>query len=238
MAEHHQPSEWGQVRVRGTQDGLVVSVPAELPFPELLGQVRSSVEGTGDFFRQGEVVLDYGTRVPNLEEILALQALLSERGVRLRTVTAGVREYQELLRGWGYHPLRPVPDQPVEQDEYTEPAIDPERPAHYVRRTLRSGAMVQSEDDVVVLGDVNAGAEVISGGDVLVWGTLRGTVHAGIHGDHNAIISALRFMPTQLRIGSVFARSPDRRQGSADTPMIARLAGNELIVEPWRTSRR
>lgn len=239
MAQHHQPSDWGQIRVRGTQEGLVMRVPADLPFPELLGQVRSSVEGSGDFFQHGEIVLDYGTRVPNLEEILALQALLSERGVRVRTVTAGVREYQDLLRGWGYHPLRRVPDQPVEQnDDEPEPAFDPERPAHYVRRTLRSGAMVQSEDDVIVFGDVNAGAEVISGGDVLVWGTLRGTVHAGIHGDHNAVISALRFMPTQLRIGSVFARSPDRRKGSGDTPMVARLSGNELVVEPWRTGRR
>lgn len=238
MAEHHESSEWGQVRVRGTQDGLIMTIPADLPFPDLLGQVRSSVEGTGDFFRHGEIVVDYGSRVPNLEEILALQALLSERGVRVRTVTAGVRAYQELLRGWGYHPLRPVPEQRAEPDEPAEPIADVERPAYYVRRTLRSGAMVQSEDDVIVFGDVNAGAEVISGGDVIVWGTLRGTVHAGIHGDHNAIISALRFMPTQLRIGSIFARSPDRRESTAGTPMVARLSGNELVVEPWRTGRR
>lgn len=238
MEEYHQPDGWGQVRVRGTQDGLVMTVPAELPFPELLGQVRSSIESRGDFLRHGEIVLDYGTRVPNLEEILALQSLLSERGVRVRTVTAGVREYQDLLRGWGYHPLRPVPEPSDDPEAPADPQADLERPAHYVRRTLRSGALVQSDDDVVVFGDVNAGAEVISGGDVIVFGTLRGTVHAGIHGDGNAIICALRFMPTQLRIGSVFARSPDSRRGNGDTPMVARLSGYELLVEPWRSGRR
>jgi septum site-determining protein MinC len=238
MAENRQPMGPDGIRVRGTQDGLVMQLPADLPFPTLLGQVRSSVDGAGDFFRHGEIVLDYGTRVPNLEEILALRALLGERGVRLRTVTASVTEYRELLRGWGYHPLRPVPERQAEEEMPSEPQIEQERTAFYVRRTLRSGASIHSEDDVIIVGDVNAGAEVSSGRDVIVWGTLRGTVHAGLQGDHSAIICALRFMPTQLRIGSVFARSPDEPGETAGSPMVARVVDGDLVVEPWRTGRR
>lgn len=238
MAESRQANGPGGIRVRGTQDGLIMQLPADLPFPTLLGQVRSSVDGAGDFFRHGEIVIDYGTRVPNLEEILALRSLLGERGIRLRTVTASVAEYRELLRGWGYHPLRAVPDRRAEDDVPAEPPVEQERAAFYVRRTLRSGASVHSDDDVIIMGDVNAGAEVSSGGDVVVWGTLRGTVHAGLNGDHQAIICALRFMPTQLRIGSVLARSPDEPSETAAAPMTARVVGGDLVVEPWRSGRR
>jgi septum site-determining protein MinC len=238
MAEKRQSTGPMSIRVRGTQDGLVMQLPADVPLATVLGQVRSSVDGAGDFYRHGEIVLDYGTRPPNLEEILALRSLLAERGVRLRTVTSSVPEFRDLLRGWGYHPLRPLPEQQGEDDLSTEPSIELERSAYYVRRTLRSGASVHSDEDVIIMGDVNAGAEVSSGGDVIVWGTLRGTVHAGLRGDQAAIICALRFMPTQLRIGSVYARSPDEPGETSTVPMIARVVDGDLVVEPWRSGRR
>src|SRR5579871_3191685 len=62
----------------------------------------------------------------------------------------------------------------------------------FTRRTIRSGQRLRYESSVVIMGDVNAGAEVIAGGDVLVWGTLRGTVHAGYPGNEEAIVCALR----------------------------------------------
>jgi septum site-determining protein MinC len=223
--------------MRGTREGIVMQLPADLPFATVLSQVRSHIDGNGDFFRLGEVVLDYGSRLPNVEEIHALRTLLLERGVRLRTVTAGEPAHQEMLRSWGFHPLRLVSDRDSQADA---PAVspEPERSALYVRRTLRSGASVQSDSDVIVLGDVNAGAEVLAGGDVIVWGALRGTVHAGMSGDFDAIICALRLTPTQLRIGSIYARPPDEPGERADTPMIVRVDGESLIVEPWRFDRR
>lgn len=237
MAERRQ-SEAGQVRVRGTQDGLVLHLPPDLPLPVLLGEVRSCIDGRADFFRHAEIVLDYANRVPNVEEIVALRALLSERGITLRTVTATVPAHRELLRSWGYHPLRVVSRDDRPEAGHANPAAEGERHALYVRRTLRSGAAVRSDGDVVILGDVNAGAEVYAAGDVLVWGTIRGTVHAGIDGDFGAIICALRLTPTQLRIGRLFARPPDERQERPEGPMLARVHNGEIVVEPWRADRR
>ncbi|MDI3339197.1 MAG: septum site-determining protein MinC [Sphaerobacter sp.] len=236
MAELHR-SEPGQVRVRGTQDGLVLQLPPDVPLPVLLGQVRGRIDSGGEFFRQAEVVLDFGTRMPNVEEIVALRALLNERGITLRTVTASVPEYRELLHSWGYHPLRLV-SRGDGREQDPPPAAEGDRTARYVRRTLRSGASVHSDGDVVILGDVNAGAEVYAAGDVVVWGAIRGTVHAGIEGDHGAIICALRLMPTQLRIGRIFARPPDERAAPAAGPLLARVQDGEIVVESWRADRR
>ncbi|HUZ00596.1 MAG TPA: septum site-determining protein MinC [Thermomicrobiaceae bacterium] len=237
MAERRQ-SELGQVRVRGTQDGLLVQLPPDVPLPTMLGQVRSCIDGGGEFFRQAQLVIDYTDRVPNVEEIAALKALLGERGLALRTVTASVAEHRELLRAWGFTPLRVVARDPGQAgDGAPSTPVEGERTALYVRRTLRSGAAVGSDGDVVVLGDVNAGAEVLAAGDVVVWGAIRGTVHAGIDGDHTAVICALRLMPTQLRIGRIFARPPDQREVRSEGAMLARVHGGEIVVEPWRADR-
>lgn len=231
-------NEVGQVKVRGTQDGLVMRLPVDVPMPALLGQVRAAIDGGGAFFQQAQLVLDYGDRVPNIEEIVALRSLLSERGVAMRTVTASVPAHRELLRTWGYHPLRLVQREQPSGRPAAPAGHDEERHALYVRRTLRSGAAVQSDGDVIVLGDVNAGAEVQAVGDVIVWGTIRGTVHAGVDGDESAIICALRLMPTQLRIASIFARPPDQREDRRDGAMVAHILGREIVVEPWRADRR
>ncbi|HEX3722674.1 MAG TPA: septum site-determining protein MinC [Nitrolancea sp.] len=239
MAERY-PGGDEQVRVRGTRDGLVLRLPPEAPLPALLGLVRGSIDGGGEFFQQSEIVIDYGTRVPNVEEIVALRALLEERGVRLRTVISNNPRHGETLRSWGYQPLRLVTHGSADdaQDVGMSQASEAERPALYLRRTLRSGASIRSDGDVVIVGDINAGAEVMAAGDVLVWGAIRGTVHAGIDGDFGAIICALRLMPTQLRIATIFARPPDQRDTGPDIPMVARVHNGEIIVEPWRPERR
>lgn len=227
-----------QVRVRGTRDGLIMHLPPDAPLPALLGQVRSCIDGSGEFFRHAELVLDYGGRVPNVEEIVALRALLDERGVRLRTVISNIQAHRDLLRSWGYVPLRVVSnDQSDVRGEAPHSNLDGERVALYVRRTLRSGSAVRTDGDIIVLGDVNAGAEVLAGGDVIVWGTIRGTVHAGIDGDFGAIICALRLTPTQLRIANIFARPPDQKLGTSDVPLMAHVHNGEIVVEPWRADR-
>ena len=102
-----------------------------------------------------------------------------------------------------------------------------------VRRTLRSGQIVQHPGHVVVIGDVNPGAEIIAGGDVVVWGKLRGIVHAGATGDDGAVICALSLAPPQLRIGNYIARAPEGRESLPEQPEMAHVQEGEIVAEPW-----
>lgn len=87
----------------------------------------------------------------------------------------------------------------------------------YLRQTLRSGQSVSHKGHLVIVGDVNPGAEVTADGDITVWGVLRGMAHAGISGDTTAEIRALRLEPIQLRIAHAIARAPDSpRKGRAN----------------------
>jgi septum site-determining protein MinC len=101
-----------------------------------------------------------------------------------------------------------------------------------LKETLRSGRSVYHEGHVVVIGDVNPGAEIIAGGDVIVWGRLRGLVHAGALGDVQAVICALDLSPTQLRIASQIAVPPDER-GRKPVPEQAFIRSGQIVAESW-----
>lgn len=82
-------------------------------------------------------------------------------------------------------------------------------PTLYLRKTIRSGQSISSDGNILVIGDVNPGAEIIAKGDITVWGILGGIAHAGSDGNNYAKIRALKLNPVQIRIGEVFARRPD-----------------------------
>lgn len=71
------------------------------------------------------------------------------------------------------------------------------------RGSLRSGQKMEVEGSIVIIGDVNAGAEVIACDNIIVVGTLRGLAHAGAKGNKEAIISASALDAVQLRISNI-----------------------------------
>ena len=71
------------------------------------------------------------------------------------------------------------------------------------RGSLRSGQRIEEEGSIVILGDVNSGAEVIASDNIVVLGTLRGLAHAGAKGNKEAIIAAGRLDTVQMRIANI-----------------------------------
>lgn len=95
-------------------------------------------------------------------------------------------------------------------EDIAKKKAEPENlPTLYIRRTIRSGQSISSDGNIIVIGDINPGAEIIAKGDITVWGILGGIAHAGSDGNNYARIRALKLNPVQIRIGSVFARRPD-----------------------------
>jgi septum site-determining protein MinC len=103
-----------------------------------------------------------------------------------------------------------------------------------VARTVRSGGRIESTGSVVVLGDVNAGAEIIANDDIIVVGTLRGLAHAGAGGNEKAVVWAERILSPQLRIGSAVAQAGDDSQ-QAKGPEVAHLKDGVILLRPWNS---
>ena len=109
---------------------------------------------------------------------------------------------------------------------------------HFYRGTLRSGQSIEFASSIVVIGDVNPGAKVIAKGNIIVIGSLKGAAFAGVNGSQNAFIIALDMDPMQLRIGDLYARSPDskgflkKKHQPSKEMQIAFVENNNIYIEP------
>ncbi len=104
--------------------------------------------------------------------------------------------------------------------------------AKIVFGTFRSGQRLETPYSLVIIGDVNPGADLIAGGDIFVLGSLRGTAHAAAYDDeaHDRVIIALQMQPVQLRIGSILSRGND---DAARGTEIARVESRRIVVESF-----
>lgn len=95
--------------------------------------------------------------------------------------------------------------------------------------SLRCGQKIEFEGSIVVLGDVNAGAEVIAGENVVILGILRGVAHAGAKGNKKAMIAAAQIEAPQIRIANIVKEI--EKDQEADRKTYAYVKNNELIIE-------
>ena len=102
-----------------------------------------------------------------------------------------------------------------------------------IRHACRTGTSVRHKGTVVVLGNVNPGAEVAATGDVVVVGSLRGMVHAGADGSEEATVTAISLQATQLRIAGLIATGPSHgpKAGASLGPEVAYIKEGAIVVE-------
>ena len=98
------------------------------------------------------------------------------------------------------------------------------------RGSLRSGQKMEVEGSVVVIGDVNSGAEVIAGDNIVVIGNLRGLAHAGAKGNKEAIIAASTLEAVQLRISNI-VREIDRSEEDVKEHAYIYVDNDQIIIE-------
>ena len=98
------------------------------------------------------------------------------------------------------------------------------------RGSLRSGQKMESEGSLVILGDVNSGAEVMASDNIVVLGALRGLAHAGAKGNKQAIISAGILDTVQIRIANVI-KEIDRDEEPLHKQAYVSIVNNEIIIE-------
>lgn len=219
------------ISIKGVRDGLLITLP-EGNWPDVEASLLETIDQQGTFFRGARVALQLGGRELGAAELGGLRDHLSEREVVLWAVLSESEATRTAAADFGLATTlgsgTAADHRPPAADLAADSAI-------LVARTLRSGYRLHHPGHVVVIGDVNPGAEIVAGGNVVVWGRLRGVVHAGAAGDSTAVVCALDLSPTQLRIADHIAVSPERR-GKA-RPEIAFVRDGQLVAESWDRDR-
>lgn len=108
--------------------------------------------------------------------------------------------------------------------------------ALFIKTTCRSGEVVRYAGDVIVLADVNPGAQIIAEGDILVFGSLRGFAHAGATGDLQATIISLNLDTSRVQIGPYVGITPKnsgKRKYRNQEGSIAYIRRQHIFVSPF-----
>jgi septum site-determining protein MinC len=229
------------VTIKGTSEGLVIRLGSG-PLNTVLDEMAARLEAKASFFIGGRVALRVGDRPLSAEQLQLIGSKLEEHGVTLWAVDGEHPITRAAARELGLETPDNQSAWPVRLQatgltaSYAAEQIPREEMVGIVvRRTLRSGQAIHHVGHVTLIGDVNPGAEIVAGGDIIVWGKLLGTVHAGAMGDEQAVVCALELAPSQIRIGSHIARSPGGGRPPR-MPEIASVQEDRIVVEGWSKS--
>ncbi len=217
------------VQIKGIRDGLLATFSGAAWEDQRIA-LLAQIDDRPAFFQGARLAIDIGSQILKVNEMVDFRDRLSERSVSLWAVVSesSVTEQTAQLLGLATRISKPRPE------EHKRAESTPQDVALFVNKTLRSGQRVEYPGHIVVFGDVNAGAEIVAGGNVIVWGRVRGMIHAGAGGDRAATICALDLSATQLRIASEVSALLKPQKNPQ--PEIASI-NNEgrLQSEVWRT---
>jgi septum site-determining protein MinC len=217
-----------QFKIKGLKNGMLVII-GEGSWEEKQASLLTQIDDNQAFFDGGKLFLDIGNRILKSPSIGELRNQLSDRNVKLAgilsTSLVTERASQDMGLAIMLDKTTAAPESlPINTNLEGDEAV-------LINKTLRSGHKVQHPGHVVVLGDVNPGAEIVAGGNIIVWGRLRGMVHAGAAGDKSAVVCALDLSPTQLRIADQISISPPRKGKTG--PEVARLEDDQVTAQAW-----
>ena len=212
------------VIIKNNKYGLIVILDGDQEFEALQEKVAEKFRASAKFFGETQIALCFQGRKLSQEEEMAL----------VETITGNCRLQVISI---------------VDEDETTEQAMkkavetQAEREGlmdlqdgRFYKGTLRSGQVLESETIIIILGDVNPGGRVISKGNVVVLGAMKGNAFVCAAGHESAFVADLSMDPMQIRIGDVIARSSDKGQAkkkkTEDVPKIAYVEDGNIYIEP------
>lgn len=222
-----------KIQIKGISEGLLVTVK-DNPWSDARDLVTLKIDENPEFFSGAKIVLDVGDVPIKAAELGKIRNELSERGVTLTTVLSKSPATLQNAQALGlstYLGVRQDYAKKKSSSNYFEGDA-----AVWVERTLRAGYKVETKCHVVVMGDVNPGAEIITAGNVVVWGRLSGSVHAGADGNLDAKVMALELEATNLQIAQIVAVPITKKKKKQ--PEIAYISKNEIIIEGWDTRKK
>lgn len=209
------------VEFKGTKEGVTIYCLEGVSFEDIISDLTVRLQQRATFFAEAEVRVDVGSRQLAPEEIELLAGAIRDHSKMKLIAIQTVSDRPPVVSSAG---RRSGGIDELKMEGFKEGR------SLVIKRTLRSGQGIHFPGNVVVLGDVNPGAEIVAEGDIFVFGTIRGIAHAGVGGDRSASVVALRLAPTQLRIADVISRAPDEASLLPDQPEYAYISDDRIMI--------
>ena len=210
------PNPNTQVRIKTDNGAVWILLPPDLKkegstisyaWSELIQQLQQRLNGEARSWKPNTSVrILTGDRLLDSTQFQDLTTVLAQANLRIKRIYTSRRQtaIAGATLGYSIEQTQTNSSLTTRVGEDGTSIADP----LYLQMTLRSGTEIRHDGSVIVMGDMNPGSNVIADGDILVWGKLRGTVHAGANGNAGAVIMATQMQPSQIRIADFVARGP------------------------------
>ncbi len=205
--------------IKSCKHGLIVHLDSIASYEEILEELKMKFTASARFFEGTAMAITFEGRVltkPQEQEIIEL---ISETAhINIVCIFDPKEETEKLYQS--------VVDRCLEDL--------PRKEGQFYRGTLKKRQVLESEKSIIILGDVDFGATVVSKGNIVVLGTIRGSVHAGAAGNKKAFIVALSMKPQLLRIADAAAHHVYLRKEVRAEAKIAWLDGERIYIDPLK----
>ena len=208
------------VIIKGKNDRLVIALNPDVDFLDICDILKTKILEAKNFIGNSRMAIEFSGRTLTNDEENTLIGIITNNSNIVISYIFSKKEKSE---------------QEIDL-ESLNPLIEEGR-THFFRGTLRSGAKIESDGNVVVLGDVNPSSIIKARGNIIVLGHLNGTVYAGLGGDDRAFIGAIYFNPIQLTIGMKTITDiqneilDSSRVDKKSRFKVARIVNQEIVVE-------
>lgn len=206
------------VIIKGNKYGIVVVLDDKMDFEELKLQIAEKFRDSSKFFDKAEMALSFEGRELSIEEQREVLDIISENSeLRVVCIVDTDKEREALFK-------KSLDEKLMELSTNT---------GQFYKGNLRSGQVLEVETSIIIIGDVKPGARVVSKGNVVILGSLKGTVFAGATGNEKSFVVALDMSPMQIRIADTIARSPDNPvKDMKKEAKIAFMEDGNIYIEP------
>jgi len=208
------------VVIKSSKYGVTIHLDPQAPYKEMLEEIETKFKDGSRFFDGSTVAITFEGRVlTKAQEREIIDIISSSADIHITCIVDNNMQTEKKYRD-------------IVSESLDD--LDRQHDGRFYRGTLKKKQVLEAETSVIIIGDVEAGAVVISKGNVIVLGTIRGTVHAGAAGRREAFISALAIRSRRLKIGEkgipqrVVAEYEDFMSPS---PKIAKLDGTSIYID-------
>ena len=203
--------------IKGNKSGLIAEINMHKfsDFTEMLDLLIARLSKGKRFYRKSTLTINTSLNLINDKDIAHLKKVLFEE-----------IEIEDII--WQDDNAK---EKEKEKEKKTFSGVY-EGKTKFLRKTVRGGQSIRYNGNIVIIGDINSGAEVTAAGNIIVLGAIKGNVSAGANGNTKAIIAAFSLQPEILKISNIVTLSPDDSE-EPEYPEVAKVKDGAIIVEPY-----
>ena len=209
------------VIIKSFPNGIALYLNGEMPFEDLLAEIGYKFSDARNFFGTVTMALSIeGRPVTDMEEIRILETICDNSDINIACI---VEKDETVNKNY------------VKALERTEREMAQKPEGQFFRGDLKDREVLETENSIIMLGNVYPGSSIVSAKNIIILGGLYGKAHAGGNGCEGAYIAAFEMAPERIRIGDFKYKSGTRRSRwgikPKVQPKIASVKNDRVIIE-------